>query len=706
VSVTVNQRVRRLGQEPALDGLRALAVVAVVLYHVHSLDPTRFGLFRGGFFGVELFFVVSGYLITALMLQEIDATGGVALGQFWLRRARRLLPALAAMLVAVGIAAVLWRPETVGRLRTDLLPAVFYWSNWRQIFSSGSGYFAQLQTPPLLRHLWSLAIEEQWYLVWPVVLPFVAKRQQHLVGRLLLAGGLAAAGLGIVLYDGSETRANLVYLATFTRASGLLLGAALAAVWRPWKSSTADARSLPELDVIGLISLVVLFVVMSRWANTSGIVYRGGMLLVSVLSVLLIAVATHPAAHTFRMIIGSRPLVTIGRRSYGLYLWHWPILVLTNAVSSTARLLLVLAAVAVVTEASYRFIEQPIRAGAFGAWWNGQGRSTVQRLGYGVAAVALVGPLTLALARSRTTDIVVGGRAESFELATTTTTLNPALAETATTEASGAAATTTATTTTATTTTATTTTATTTTATTTTATTTTATTTTAAAAGPVRVVIVGDSQAESLARNLPSGIETVFTISDGSVDGCGVWDDGEIWSRFKDYKRKNQGCVGWPAKWAASVTAAKADIALVAVGAWDVFDVAYVEGVTQFNTAKWDAKFTANLNKGIAAASGAGAKVALLEVPCFNPVESKGATVPPLTERGEPWRTAHVNQLLKQIALADPTHVSFVAGPTQWCANGPIATDLNYRWDGVHVYRPGAKLVFDTIAPALLALPD
>jgi peptidoglycan/LPS O-acetylase OafA/YrhL len=665
----VSQRAQRLGQEPALDGLRALAVVAVVLYHVHSLDPSRFGLFRGGFFGVELFFVVSGYLITALMLQEIDATGGVALGQFWLRRARRLLPALAAMLVAVGIAAVLWHPEIVGRLRTDLPLAVLYVSNWRQIFGSGSGYFAQLQTPPLLRHLWSLAIEEQWYLVWPLVLPFVAKRLPHLVGRLLVAAGIGAAVLGIVLYDGSETRANFVYLSTFTRASGLLLGAALAAVWRPWKSSTAAERSLPELDVVGFVSLVLFFVVMSRWSNSSSAVYRGGMFLVSILSVVLIAAATHPAARTFRMVIGSRPLVEIGRRSYGLYLWHWPIFVLSDAVSSTTRLVGVLALVAVVTEASYRLIEQPFRAGAFGAWWNGDGRSPVQRVGYGVAAIALVVPLALALARSQTTDIVVGGAAASFELTTTTTTLDPALAETATTAPLGAAIAT-----------------------------------TAAPSGPVSVAIVGDSQAESLARNLPSGIESVFTISDGSVDGCGVWDDGEIWSRLENYKRKNGGCVGWPAKWAASVTAAKADIALVAVGAWDVFDVAYAEGVTQFNTPKWDAKFTANLNKGIAAAGDAGAKVALLEVPCFHPVESKGATVPPLPERGEAWRTAHVNQLLKQIAAADPTHVSFVSGPTQWCANGPIATDLSYRWDGVHVYRPGAKLVFDAIAPALLAL--
>jgi peptidoglycan/LPS O-acetylase OafA/YrhL len=664
----VNRTTRRFGHEPALDGLRALAVVAVVLYHVHALDPKRFSLFRGGFFGVELFFVVSGFLITALLLQELGETGTVDRRQFWLRRARRLLPAVVVLLVAIGISAVLWRRDTLGRFRRDLPWAVFYASNWGQIIDSGSGYFAQLSTPPLLRHLWSLAVEEQWYLVWPLVFGPLARRFPKQIGRLLAAVGVAAALLGIAIYNGTDSRANFVYLSTFTRASGLLFGAALAAVWQPWRSASAQRRALPVLDFITAAGLVVFVVVVARWSSTSSIVYRGGMLFVSLLSVVLIALVTHPGARRARKIIGSPALVAIGRRSYGLYLWHWPILVLTNAVSSTARLLVVFVLIVAATETSYRFVEQPFRAGLLGQWWNSPHRPRGERVAYGIAAFALVAPLLLVVGRARTTDIVVGGASEKFDASILKSTAAADVADSAATSGVTDVAT------------------------------------TVAAPSQLRVVLVGDSQAESLAKNVPAGIEEVFTITDGSVDGCGVWDDGEIWSRLDQYKRANKGCAGWPTKWAQSVVKARAEVALVTVGAWDVFDIAYTSGVTKFNTPEWDAKFTSSLNKGIAAVVGAGAKVALLEVACFNPVQAKGAVVPPFPERGEPWRTQHVNQLLRAVAAADPSHVSFVAGPVEWCNGSAVAISLDYRWDGVHVYRPGAKLVFDTIAPALLAL--
>ena len=661
----------RFGYEPALDGLRAIAVIAVVLYHVHSLAPARFGFAKGGFFGVELFFVVSGYLITTLLAEEVRETGTVDLRQFWLRRARRLLPALFALLVAIGISAVLWAPHTLGRFRRDLPWAVFYVSNWGQIFDSASGYFAQLGTAPLVRHLWSLAVEEQWYLIWPLVFTWLVRRRIPRLGVVLLGAGFVTAASGMVLYNGSEGRTNLVYLATFTRASGLLIGAALAMVWRPWRSAEARGRTLPLLDAVVVAGLAIFLFAVVMWSNQSTVVYRGGMLLVSLVSALLIAMVMHPGAARARNLLGAPPIAGIGRRSYGLYLWHWPILVLTDATRSTGRLLAVFVLVAGVTEASYRFIEQPFRRGLLGRWLADRDRPTFDRVGYSIAALAVLVPLGIALGRAKNSDILVGGDKVAFELPATST------APTADTAVGGAVAG---------------------------VSTTTAVPGSTTVPGPVSLVLVGDSQAHSLAANPPVGLETVFAVSDGSVDGCGVWDDGTIWSRLDGYKRSNTGCAGWPAKWAASASSAKADVALVMLGAWDVFDVAYKEGVTAFNTAQWDVKFTANLAKGIEALTGAGTKVALLEVPCMNPIAAKGATVPPLPERGEPWRTSHVNELLRRIAAADPTHVSFIAGPPEWCGDPAVATNVNFRWDGVHVYTSGAKLIYERIAPDLLKL--
>lgn len=641
----------------------------MVLYHVHSLDPERFGGFKGGFFGVELFFVVSGYLISSLLLQEVDETGRVDLAQFWMRRARRLLPALVVMIVAVGIAAVIWRGDTLGQIRRDLPWAIFYASNWGQIFDESSGYFAALSTPPLLRHLWSLAVEEQWYLIWPLVFGVLARRRVGQLALPLAIAGLAAAVLGAVLYDGSEERANLVYLSTLTRSSGLLLGSALAVFWRPWRSARAGQRPLPVLDVLAFVGLVVFGFAVSQWSNADSIVYRGGMLVVSLMSVVLIAVSVHPGARLTQAVLSHPVLVAIGQRSYGLYLWHWPLLVLTDAVASTVRLLVVGVLIVAVTEASYRFVEQPLRAGALGLWWKDRSRPSFERIGYGIAAAALVLPLASVIARAESTDLIVGGETQVFDL-NTVTTLTPGGAPAAVAGAGDASAVVP----------------------------------TTVAVGPLSVVVVGDSQAHSLVANKPAGIEQVFAITDGSVDGCGVWDDGTLWSRLDGYKRANRGCAGWEKKWAASAAAAKAKVALVVIGAWDVFDVAYVEGVTGFASPKWDERFTASVQKGIAALREAGARVALLEVPCFNPVAAKGSSVPPLPERGEPWRTNHVNGLLKAVAGADPANVTFVEGPDAWCADPAISTDLAYRWDGVHVFKPGAKLVFDSVAPALIAI--
>jgi hypothetical protein len=219
------------------------------------------------------------------------------------------------------------------------------------------------------------------------------------------------------------------------------------------------------------------------------------------------------------------------------------------------------------------------------------------------------------------------------------------------------------------------------------------------------VTIVGDSQAHSLAVNLPSGIESTFAISDGSVEGCGVWDQGSLITARKGFRRSFDGCTGWPEKWGAAAAKARAEVALVVIGAWDVFDVKTPSGVVGFATPEGDSQFLDRMRQGITALTTAGSKVALLEVACMRPADAKGAGVPPLPERADDHRSIHLNALLHQLADEDPGHVVFVPGPVEWCNNSAISTNLAYRWDGVHVYKPGAKLIYETIAPTLLSIP-
>ena len=222
---------------------------------------------------------------------------------------------------------------------------------------------------------------------------------------------------------------------------------------------------------------------------------------------------------------------------------------------------------------------------------------------------------------------------------------------------------------------------------------------------PRRVVVVGDSQAHSLAINLPDGIGGTFAITDGSVEGCGVYDAGKVVSSRQGFKRSFGDCAGWAASGGAPPSSSNAEVALVVLGAWDVFDVELADRTLVFGTPAADAYYLEKLQSGIDALTASGAQVALLEVPCMRPQDVKGAGVPALPERGDDARTGHVNDLLRQAAAADPTHVTFVPGPTQWCNDEAISSDLAYRWDGVHVYKPGANLIYETIAPSLLAIP-
>jgi len=355
---------RRLPLLPALDGIRAIAVVAVLLYHA---DLIRF---LGGFLGVEVFFVLSGYLITSLLLAEHRSTERIAIGAFYVRRARRLLPAVFLMLFVVTVAFVIGWPEEVGRIRGDVLAAFTYVSNWYLIGIDHS-YFAQLGRPSPFGHLWSLAIEEQFYLLWPLMLSLLAARFRSDRDRAVwIAGaiGLSFAAMALLFRPGDPTRA---YFGTDTRASGLLIGALLAVVWRPWDAERRTPTIAPwMLDAAALGSLGVLLWTFMRWDEFADFTFRPGLAVVSVATAVLIAACVHPAARVTR-VLALPPMRWLGHRSYAIYLWHWPVFVVTRPgvdydISIMQALAPRLAVTLLLADLSYRFVEKPIRAGLLG----------------------------------------------------------------------------------------------------------------------------------------------------------------------------------------------------------------------------------------------------------------------------------------------------------------------------------------------------
>jgi len=352
---------------PGLDGLRAIAVLAVVAYHL------GFSWAPGGLLGVGVFFTLSGYLITDLLLDRwID--GGAPLLDFWRRRARRLLPALYVMLIVVGAWVAIAHRDLLAEARGDAWSALLYVNNFWQI-AQHSSYFARLGPQPPLQHLWSLAVEEQFYVLWPWLLfalsrvvreaPQSRRLRPRLAGVTLLLAGASALEMALLYHPSLDS--TRIYEGTDTRAFGLLFGAALAMVWpRERLSVRIPASARRVLDCLGVLGLAVIVVMFWRTGEYSGFLYQGGLVLLSLATVVVIAVAVHPASRIGRA-LGVAPLRWIGVRSYGIYLWHLPVIALTNpalAQPSAIRALWQVALSVALAALSWRLIEQPVRQGA------------------------------------------------------------------------------------------------------------------------------------------------------------------------------------------------------------------------------------------------------------------------------------------------------------------------------------------------------
>jgi peptidoglycan/LPS O-acetylase OafA/YrhL len=377
---------------PGLDGLRALAVIAVLVFHAQA------SWLPGGFLGVEVFFVISGFIITSVLLAERRSLGRTRLGGFWLGRARRLLPALFTLLIVVlGGSAVFLRQE-VGGLREDALAAFGYVTNWYLIFDH-QPYFEAFERPSPLRHLWSLAVEEQFYIAWPLLFPAVFGRlRPRYAAPLLLAGALGSALLMSILFQRGADPSRLYY-GTDTRAGGLLLGAALAFLWSPARLHAETGGRRPyHMEVIGLGALACLGFLVWRLDESNPVLYQGGFLLVGAATAALIAAAVHPRTGLSRL-LGAAPLRWVGLRSYGIYLWHWPVFMLTRpgidvSLDGPALLALRLGLTLGMAATSYQLIEQPLRTGALGRAWRAvnaglDGRMWRERLTLTASVVAV-----------------------------------------------------------------------------------------------------------------------------------------------------------------------------------------------------------------------------------------------------------------------------------------------------------------------------
>ena len=615
-------------------------MLAVLLYHGGVT------WMQGGYLGVDAFFVLSGFLITALLLGEWRSSGGIAFGRFWIRRARRLLPALGLVVLGViAYGAFLAPPHQLEALRADLFSTLGYVTNWRLIFS-GQGYFEQFAAPSPLKHAWSLAIEEQFYLVWPLVV-YGLCRWLRLSWRAMAAlfGGLAIASCVWMSVMYARAGVTRVYYGTDTRAQALLIGAALAVVY----VSVGPVRREVARRALAVLALVAVGVTGWLWVTAgddSTWLYQGGYFLAAIAIAAVVARVAQPKSGVLGAVLSWSPIRWIGRISYGLYLWHWPIYVVVTTertgLDGTPLLLVRLAITFAAATASYYLVEMPVRNGALRGW-----RSWVV---VPTAAGALVAGALLVTADARpvvASDAVA--RAASSEVRQANREATSKLAQA---EAVGAAR-------------------------------------------PTGVLVVGDSVALTLGLGLQeAGLDDkVFTVN-RSQTGCGLTHQGEVLVEGR-VQTINDYCDQVP-KWAADVQELRPDLSLMLIGAWDAYDRRIDGQWIGFGAPEWDALMVQDLQAAVDALSSAGGKVVFATVPHFEnryvvnqPSEFKSAF--------DPWRVDHLNALLRQVAQANADRVRVI--DLGGYLDPPERRGL--LEDGVHFGPESRKVVADWLAPQL-----
>jgi len=664
---------RALPHVPAIDGLRGVAVIAVVLFHGGvSWAP-------GGYLGVDVFFVLSGYLITTLLLRERVATGGIDIRQFWVRRLRRLAPALLVLLAALGVAA----PFVVdasqrASVRGDGLAALAYVANWRFIVTEQS-YFAGVPSP--LRHLWSLSVEEQWYLVFPVALAFAVRsaRRIRLVLAVLVAATAASAAWMAHLASG-PVELSRAYYGTDARAHSLLVGAVLALVAAQWPLHRAR-RALAALGLAGALVVVAAFALVGeadRW------MYRGGFLGLAVATAaILAAVALPRPVGPLPRLLGWRPLVAVGQVSYGLYLWHWPVdVVLTPDRTGLdgpgwweepALFALRTAVAGAATVASYRWVEQPVRRhGVAGL------RLRLPRPVHGRPATALVlAALAVWLLVAGTLRVPEGSTATAAGLPPDLAgaprgvpdlpeepviTIPAAIREAV--EATGVPA--------------------------------------VPADRPLKVMVTGDSVAWTLSYAEPV-VPPSIEMSSAALIGCGLVDGFALPGGQID--TSSAECGDWTAYWQVKAVEAQPDLVLLQFGAWEVYDH-LVEGETvESGTPEMEELIRAGLDAGIGAllAVTPNVRFALVGAPCMRERDARLGGVE--SERNDPDRVAWVNRVFEDYAADLGDRATYLDLGELLCPGGryrEVIDGVVVRPDGSHYGDGTSTAVWTWLADRLV----
>ena len=403
---------------PAIDGLRAIAVTAVIFYHL------GFQWIPGGFLGVDLFFVISGYVITRLLLDSIARSGGLDLRGFYKARARRLLPPMVFMIVVTAFYVSIWAQDSVKRFLTDIPFSLSGLMNWWLVFKE-QDYFEAIGRPPLLQHTWSLAVESQFYLIWPVLLLLILKRFGK---RVIPIAALAIALFsGIALFlvslrlDATSTVSH-VYFGTDTHSVGLFLGAALAVSWIPqnFKSEVSNKAQnfIDFIGVFGLVGILGSFLLIDESSPTA---YKIAFPLAAVFGAAIVTSIVHPASR-FAPVLQNRILLWIGERSYAIYLWHWVIFQITRPrvdidgqdwALIALRILIVLA----LADISLKLVELPIRSGKVEYWFKGMKYRTASvRKRQKIAVIASISALVVSLSALSSVAVITSNRtAQEFQ---------------------------------------------------------------------------------------------------------------------------------------------------------------------------------------------------------------------------------------------------------------------------------------------------
>ena len=632
----------RMRYLPALDGIRALAVLAVLFYH----DGRTWAI--GGFLGVDAFFVLSGFLITGLLLAEWKGNGGIGLSSFWARRGRRLLPALLLVVGAVAIyAALAAGADELRRIRADGLATLGYVANWRFIVS-GQSYFEQFNVPSPLHHMWSLAIEEQFYLVWPMVVYAMLRAGKGKILPLAIVAsslGLGSIALMLALYDPSRDPSR-VYFGTDTRASSLIIGALLAMLIHVHPIPTKKLVRY-SLHIAGAVAFVVLVWFWATTPDKATWLYGGGFVLCAILVATIIADVSQASPGPLGTALSWPPLRWIGAISYGLYLWHWPIYVYLSGDRTglspnrlfAVRILITFA----VATISYYLIEQPIRHGAWRGW--------PIRLATPLAVFVVAGGLLWSTAGAPAPPVEISAR----DIAPPPTT---AAEETSDQE-------------------------------------------------PMRVMLVGDSLANSLAPGLEKdALDQGFLLWNASVPGCGFGTETGERKMGDQWVPADAKCTPLSLRrWKAQVDQWNPDTVIL-FGAQQAYD-RRIDGVeVPYDSAAGKTRSYADLKKAVNIFSSRGAQVVLL-----TSLYSRLGWPISIDLNRSGFNDRWIDQWTKTelaVAATNPDQVRVIDINAFLNPDGTYTETIDgvaSRTDGIHLTTQAADIASRWLTPQILAIP-